>query len=546
MDHHVGDLELAQIEHAADHVAVVLLDDAVAVQEIDGAAQFLARRQDRLVLADRHADAARAASARATRSRISTGPSTLTTQCIGRATSERDAVGRVDRDRSSAAPRRTRRRRPSSRPWRRSRRHRRTRSAAGRSRATRRRYWPRCCRTGARRAAARAREQPVDDARRVGCRASPAASCGRARRRSAPSRCRKRTPTAAGSTTTTSDGQPVVDVMVASISRKLIGEEGAHVAPASTSGATKACADAARQDEGELAALHLLVLRDQVHQRVGVRHAAGDVRRCGRQADRREMRARRARRRPRRSGPSAPKIGRPAPCRSPPPRHAAAGRRSRRPPSSAWPKVWPRLSSARSPVSRSSRATIAALARQLAAMACSRAGAAGEDVAPVRFQPGEERGIAEQPVFGDLGIAGAEFARAAACRAARCRRAPGSAGGRRRSGSCRARELMPVLPPTEESTCASSVVGTCTKSRPRRTIAAAKPARSPITPPPSATTRSPRSMRAAISASQTRLERREALRALARRHDDRRARRCRRRRARPRRRRDDAWPRSRR
>ena len=31
------------------------------------------------------------------------------------------------------------------------------------------------------------------------------------------------------------------------------------------------------------------------------------------------------------------------------------------------------------------------------------------------------------------------------------------------------RELMPVLPPTEESTCASSVVGTCTKSRPRRT-----------------------------------------------------------------------------
>ena len=31
------------------------------------------------------------------------------------------------------------------------------------------------------------------------------------------------------------------------------------------------------------------------------------------------------------------------------------------------------------------------------------------------------------------------------------------------------RELMPVLPPTEESTCASSVVGTCTKSIPRRT-----------------------------------------------------------------------------
>ena len=45
-------------------------------------------------------------------------------------------------------------------------------------------------------------------------------------------------------------------------------------------------------------------------------------------------------------------------------------RRSEKPAaaSSAWPKVWPRLSSARSPVSRSSRATIAALARQLTAM----------------------------------------------------------------------------------------------------------------------------------------------------------------------------------
>src|SRR5579883_2571810 len=41
--------------------------------------------------------------------------------------------------------------------------------------------------------------------------------------------------------------------------------------------------------------------------------------------------------------------------------------------SSAWPNVWPRLSSARSPVSRSSRATMAALARQEVAIACSRA-----------------------------------------------------------------------------------------------------------------------------------------------------------------------------
>ena len=48
--------------------------------------------------------------------------------------------------------------------------------------------------------------------------------------------------------------------------------------------------------------------------------------------------------------------------------------------------------------------------------------------------------------------------------------------------------LMPVLPPTLESTWASSVVGTCTKGRPRSAVAAANPARSPTTPPPSATT----------------------------------------------------------
>ena len=37
--------------------------------------------------------------------------------------------------------------------------------------------------------------------------------------------------------------------------------------------------------------------------------------------------------------------------------------------------------------------------------------ACAKDVAPVRLQPGEEGGVAEQAVFGDLGVAGAEFAR---------------------------------------------------------------------------------------------------------------------------------------
>ena len=48
--------------------------------------------------------------------------------------------------------------------------------------------------------------------------------------------------------------------------------------------------------------------------------------------------------------------------------------------------------------------------------------------------------------------------------------------------------LMPTLPPTELSTCASSVVGTCTNRSPRANVAATNPARSPTTPPPSATT----------------------------------------------------------
>src|SRR5260221_496323 len=48
---------------------------------------------------------------------------------------------------------------------------------------------------------------------------------------------------------------------------------------------------------------------------------------------------------------------------------------------------------------------------------------------------------------------------------------------------------MAVLPPTDESTCASSVVGTWSNATPRWYTAAAKPARSPTTPPPSATTR---------------------------------------------------------
>ena len=51
-----------------------------------------------------------------------------------------------------------------------------------------------------------------------------------------------------------------------------------------------------------------------------------------------------------------------------------------------------------------------------------------------------------------------------------------------------AERFTPVLPPTEESTMASSDVGACTTVMPRMNVDAVNPARSPTTPPPSATT----------------------------------------------------------
>src|SRR5579864_2236789 len=41
MDHHVADLQLAQVENAADHVAMFALDRALLVMQIDRAADFL-------------------------------------------------------------------------------------------------------------------------------------------------------------------------------------------------------------------------------------------------------------------------------------------------------------------------------------------------------------------------------------------------------------------------------------------------------------------------------------------------------------------------
>ena len=63
---------------------------------------------------------------------------------------------------------------------------------------------------------------------------------------------------------------------------------------------------------------------------------------------------------------------------------------------------------------------------------------------------------------------------------------------------------MPVLPPIEESTMARKVVGTWTTGVPRCQIEAAKAARSPTVPPPTATTVESRPSSASWKASSTR------------------------------------------
>ena len=62
---------------------------------------------------------------------------------------------------------------------------------------------------------------------------------------------------------------------------------------------------------------------------------------------------------------------------------------------------------------------------------------------------------------------------------------------KRRSYSCQADDWYPVLPPTDESTCAEAWLGFIwIKGTPRRYVAAANPVKSPTTPPPRAKTAS--------------------------------------------------------
>ena len=106
MDHHVGDLQLAQIEHAAEHVAVAARDAALLVQDVDRAFQFLVARQHRAAAGQFDAEQLQDAAHEALRRRPAPGRRWRRKMRRVRATEQRHAVGIVDRHASSASPRR--------------------------------------------------------------------------------------------------------------------------------------------------------------------------------------------------------------------------------------------------------------------------------------------------------------------------------------------------------------------------------------------------------------------------------------------------------
>ena len=83
-----------------------------------------------------------------------------------------------------------------------------------------------------------------------------------------------------------------------------------------------------------------------------------------------------------------------------------------------------------------------------------------KDLRAVSIEPIEEGGIAEKAIFDDLGVAGREFARGQSCASTSL---SAMTSARLMKGTDKVLavwgELMPVLPPTEESTWASSEVG---------------------------------------------------------------------------------------
>ena len=198
-------------------------------------------------------------------------------------------------------------------------------------------------------------------------------------------------------------------------------------------GAMNALPDAAHQDEGELAALDLLVLRDQVHQRVGVRHAAGDVCECGSAG------------RPRRDGAIA---RRRSACGSRPSRaensnaqrHAERDRLAVQQPVGEARRGLERVAEGMAEIEQRALAGLALVARddrrpcmrQLRSRSRARAPARRRTrpaswLRARRRTPHRRAGRIWRPRHSRRGTRAP-----AACRAARCRRSPGSADGTRR------------------------------------------------------------------------------------------------------------------
>ena len=98
VDHHVGHREIAQVEQAAEHVALGFGDPALPMQQVDLAADLLGRRRGSTGARRCGRRRAAASSAPAARWRASRGRTAPPSRRRGRAMSSDDAVGRVDRD----------------------------------------------------------------------------------------------------------------------------------------------------------------------------------------------------------------------------------------------------------------------------------------------------------------------------------------------------------------------------------------------------------------------------------------------------------------
>src|SRR3954447_9948006 len=191
---------------------------------------------------------------------------------------------------------------------------------------------------------------------------------------------------------------------------EFVGQEGAHGLGLDAAG-DEAPADAARQDEGERAGVHLLVLGHRLDERLGRTAAAGHVLQAGRQAHARQMVRDSIRVR---AGAHA-EPGREAEGEREPDRDRLAVDEPR---AVVADDALQGVPEGVAEVEQRPVALLALVAdddRRLGAATVRHRmvarGAARENAAPVGLAPGEKRVVADEPVFHDFGVAGAGLAR---------------------------------------------------------------------------------------------------------------------------------------